>query len=270
MKRHFLINKQWRIFSLLFVIITFIAVPNVFGQSNIAELVRTGNYDEARKLLPTIVKANPNEASTLYYQGLLEKKGDKSLEYFEKLFEKHPNSDYADDALMQIGEYRYARGLYVSAERTLLKIPRQYPDSEHVRRAINLLMQSMLVTGKSDTAQMYLKVFEKRWGDLNIDVDFPPIESSSAEKISKKKGRKALFTIQIGAFGSKENAKRQREVFRSRGYDVSLGNKKVAGKTLHLVWVGKYSTYDKALDSARVLKAKFGVNYGIIDKSKIK
>ena len=269
MKRPFLINKQWRRVSLLFVILTIIAVPNVFGQSDIAKLVRTGEFDEARKLLPSLVKTNPNDPSTLYYQGLLEKKGDKSLEYFETLYSKHPKSDYADDALMQIGEYRYARGLYISAERTLLKIPRQYPDSENVKRAINLLMQSMLVTGKSDTAQMYLKVFEKRWGDLDIDVDFQPVESSSTEKKSRK-AKKAQFTIQIGAFGSKDNAKRQREVFRGRGYDVSLGNKKVAGNTLHLVWVGKYSTYDEALDSARVLKAKFGVNYGIIDKSKIR
>lgn len=252
------------------LVFTFIAVPNVFSQSNIAELVRDGDFDEARKLLPSILKANPDDASTLYYQGLLEKNGDKSLEYFEMLLEKHPKSDYADDALMQIGEYQYARGLYVSAERTLLLIPRQYPDSEHVKRAINLLMQSMLVTGKSDTARMYLKIFEKRWGDLAVDVEFPPVVSSTTEKKSKKDRKKTLFTIQIGAFGSKDNAKKQREVFRGRGYDVKLGNKKVAGNTLHLVWVGKYFSYDEALDAARTLKAKFGVNYGIVDKSKIK
>lgn len=270
MKRRFLINKEWRINILLLFIFFFTALPDLFSQTKIDDLVRAGKYDEARNLLPSVIKANPNDASTLYFQGLLEKNGDKSLEYFEKLLEKHPKSDYADDALMQIGEYRYARGLYISAERTLLRIPRQYPESEHVKRAINLLMQSMLVTGKSDTAMMYLKVFEKRWGDLAVDVDFPPVISSSAEKISKKESKKKLFTIQIGAFGSKDNAKKQKEVFRGRGYDVNLGNKKVAGNTLHLVWVGKYSTYDEALDTARTLKAKFGVNYGIIDKSKIK
>ncbi len=252
------------------LLFTFVAVPDLFSQTKIDDLVRAGKYDEARVLLPSVIKANPNDASTLYFQGLLEKNGDKSLEYFEKLLEKHPKSDYSDDALMQIGEYRYARGLYISAERTLLRIPRQYPESEHVKRAINLLMQSMLVTGKSDTARMYLKVFEKRWGDLAVDVDFPPVISSSNEKSSKKKSKKNLFTIQIGAFGSKDNAKKQREVFRGRGYDVALGNKKIAGNTMHLVWVGKYSTYDEALDTARTLKAKFGVNYGIIDKSKIK
>ena len=270
MKRLFLINSGWRTNILLLIVFTFTAVPNLFSQTNINDLVRAGKFDEARKLLPTIVKANPNDASTLYYQGILEKKGDKSLEYFETLLEKHPKSDYADDALMQIGEYRYARGLYISAERTLLRIPRQYPESEHVKRAINLLMQSMLVTGKSDTARMYLQVFEKRWGDLAVDVDFPPEISSSTEERSKKDRKKAQFTIQIGAFGSKDNAKKQREVFRGRGYDVNLGNKKIAGNTLHLVWVGKYSTYDEALDTARTLKAKYGVNYGIIDKSKIK
>lgn len=270
MKRRFLINIGWRTNILLLFIFFFTALPVLFSQTKIDDLVQAGKYDEARILLPSVIKANPNDASTLYYQGLLEKDGDKSLEYFEKLLEKHPKSEYSDDALMQIGEYRYARGLYISAERTLLRIPRQYPESKHVKRAINLLMQSMLVTGKSDTARMYLKVFEKRWGDLAVDVDFPPVKSSSNEKISKKKSKKKLFTIQIGAFGSKDNAKKQREVFRGRGYDVNLGNKKVAGNTMHLVWVGKYSTYDEALDTARTLKAKFGVNYGIIDKSKIK
>ena len=58
-------------------------------------------------------------------------------------------------------------------------------------------------------------------------------------------------------------------MFKQRGYRVALGKKKVAGKTLHLVWVGAYRTHDDALAEARVLKARFGVNYGIIDKSKI-
>ena len=117
MKRRFLINREWRINILLLFIFFFTALPDLFGQSNIADLVRTGKYDEARKLLPSVIKANPNDASTLYFQGLLEKEGHKSLEYFEKLLEKYPNSDYADDAIMQIGEYRYARGLYIKIGR---------------------------------------------------------------------------------------------------------------------------------------------------------
>lgn len=253
--------------KVLLLTLSVFIIPSIsIAQPTVEQLVQAGEFNKARQLLPELVKNKPDDASTLYFQGLLEKKGEKALEFFETLYTKYPKSDYADDALMQIGEYRYARGLYVSAERTLLKIPRQYPDSEHVRRAITLLMQSMIVTGKADTARMYLDVFQKRWDDLEFEL--PDVETVKAPK-SKKPGKsKEEFTIQIGAFGSKDNAKRQRGVFKQRGYKVALGKKKVAGKTLHLVWVGAYRTHDDALAEARVLKAKFGVNYGIIDKSK--
>ena len=240
------------------------------AQTDIGTLIKNGSFEEARAKLPSLIKSKPNDPSTLYYQALLEKKGERSLKYFESLYDRYPKSNYADDALMQIGEYRYARGLYVSAERILLKIPRQYPDSEHVPRAINMLMQAMLVTGKADTAKMYLDVFKKRWKDLDVDLPVPDSEKDVEDIISDILDNKDAFTIQIGAFGSKDNAKRQRDVFKERGYRVSLGKKDVAGNTLHLVWIGQYSSYGEALSEARILKAKFGVNYGIIDRNKPK
>ena len=270
MKILFLTELNLRTEGFLFFLIFFIWTSGAAAQSNIESLVKEGKFAAARKLLPALVKEKPDDAGTIYFQGLLEKKGETSLKYFESLLSKYPKSEYADDALMQISEYRYARGLYISAERTLLMIPRKYPESEHVERAINLLMQAMLVTGKADTAKMYLDVFKKKW--KNLDVELPeselaklaePIESIDTGKIEE-------YTIQIGAFGSKKNAQRQRDVFKERGYKVSLGKKKVANKQLHLVWIGTYSTYDDALAKARVLKAKFGVNYGIVDRTKIK
>lgn len=270
MKILFLTKLNLSIRSLLFFLTLFIGTSGAAAQSDIESLVKEGEFSEARELLPTLVKESPDEARTIYFQGLLEKKGETSLKYFESLLSKYPKSEYADDALMQISEYRYARGLYISAERTLLMIPRKYPESEHVERAINLLMQAMLVTGKADTAKMYLDVFKKKW--INLDVELPESElaklAEPAESSDTVKNEE--YTIQIGAFGSKKNAQRQRDVFKERGYKVSLGKKKVANNELHLVWIGSYSTYDDALAEARVLKAKFGVNYGIIDRTKIK
>ena len=270
MKILFLTKLKLSIRSLIFFLTLFIGASGAAAQSNIESLVKEGKFNEARAMLPVLVKENPDDARTIYFQGLLEKKGEASLKYFESLLSKYPKSEYADDALMQISEYRYARGLYISAERTLLMIPREYPDSEHVERAINLLMQAMLVTGKADTAKMYLDVFKKKWKDLDVDFPESEIAKFAVQVESSDTVKKEEYTIQIGAFGSKKNAKRQRDVFKKRGYKVSLGKKKVANNELHLVWVGSYSSYDDALAEARVLKAKFGVNYGIVDRTKIK
>ena len=270
MKILFLTKLSSSIKILLFFLILFSMTSGAAAQSNIESLVKEGKFNTARELLPALVQENPDDARTIYFQGLLEKKGESSLKYFETLLSKYPESEYTDDALMQISEYRYARGLYISAERTLLMILREYPESEHIERAINLLMQAMLVTGKADTAKMYLEVFKKKWKDL--DVEFPEIELANFEEPAESTGivKKEEYTIQIGAFGSKKNAQRQRDVFKKRGYKVSLGKKKVANNKLHLVWVGSYSSYDDALAEARVLKAKFGVNYGIVDRTKTK
>ena len=129
MKILFSTNLILSIRTSIFFLTLFIGVSGAAAQSNIESLVKEGKFNEARELLPALVTENPDDARTIYFQGLLEKKGETSLRHFESLLSKYPKSEYADDALMQISEYRYARGLYISAERTLLMIPRKYPDS---------------------------------------------------------------------------------------------------------------------------------------------
>ena len=90
-------------------------------------LIHEGQSLGVKENLPELISKYPNDPGVLYLQALLTSNGMKSLELYSKLIEKFPESKYAGEASVKIGEYFYARGLYSQAGRQLCLIPRKYP-----------------------------------------------------------------------------------------------------------------------------------------------
>ena len=72
-------------------------------------LLHEGKTDGVREQLPELVSKYPNDPGVLFLQALLMMDGMKSLELYNKILEKFPESKYAPDAALKIGEYFYAR-----------------------------------------------------------------------------------------------------------------------------------------------------------------
>ena len=80
------------------------------------------NFDELRSYIKKIENGDmnvpyekiysyeqivPEHPVYLYLRGLIEIDGDKSVEYYKRLYSSNPNHDYADNSAMKIGEYYY-------------------------------------------------------------------------------------------------------------------------------------------------------------------
>ena len=62
------------------------------------------------------------------------------------------------------------------------------------------------------------------------------------------------YVVQVGAFSSKENAKR----------DVSINKVDSNGKTFYAVRINRYKTKEKAEEIGKDIKSKLGVNYRVL------
>lgn len=261
--------------KLIILILVFLPLrTDLFSQESariekVIELIKSEKLTEAKADLPLLEKKYPDHPGLLYIKGLLEPDGDRALKYFEEIVKNYPSSEYTPHALLKIGEYRYARGLYVGAEQILIRIPEDFPEYEHLESAIKLLLRSLLVAGKVDTAMIYLSDFRKRFSHIDYS-EFTP--SASGLDLKKEKPPEEeikvsrFFSIQIGAFSSPENALKQKSIFEKRGYQVEIGEKIREGKKLHLVWIGRYETREKASTAGREIKNKFDQNYAIVQR----
>ena len=106
----------------------------LFSQGDIDRFIRevlSGSKDSAVYYFPKIEKQYPNNPNMLFLKGILETDGEIAMKIFIDLYDKHPTSDYGDDAVMKVAEYYYASGLYVQSANWLKKMPLYYSHSEH-------------------------------------------------------------------------------------------------------------------------------------------
>ena len=216
------------------------------------------NFDELRSYIKKIENGDmnvpyekiysyeqivPEHPIYLYLRGLIEIDGDKSMEYYKKIYSLDPRHEYADDATMKIGEYYYSKGLYVQSADWLKKMPQYYPRSDRAQDAVDLFLKSMIISGKKDTAMFYLQIIQNQMPNVVVNekyldmlkeskIDDPP------EDIPQILGES--YYLQIGVYRDYKNARKVRDVLNLKGFDARVEHVKSDGKKLYIVLEGLY------------------------------
>ena len=235
------------------------------------EQVDAGNVKQATLILDSLLINYPNDVSVIYLDALLSMDGDKSFENYKKIFELYPESEYADEALMSIGEYYYAKGLYSQSAAWLKKIPLYYSRSDKVESSVHLFLNSLKVMGYTDTAKFYTKVFKKQFPNIVFNVNLEAEEELIDEKTIEIKdnvedSKSNVFGLQIGAFSYLKNANKEKKILQSLGYKVEIEQIEKNKRVLHVVRIGYYGT-KKEVESMKVkLKKDLGKDSFIVEK----
>ena len=258
--------------KLKIIIITLI--PVVLLSQNVEmylSLLEEGQTDAVKQKLPELVSKYPNHPNVLFLNALLTRDGMKSLELYNTILEKFPESKYASDASVKIGEYFYARGLYSQAGKQLCHIPRKYPRFPDIQRVLDLMVNSFQAIGQEDSAKYYLGVYQSMFPYL--DVDKYGLKSTSTNfrnnSLAKTKLKEPKpYVIQIGAFGNIQNAKRLKLQVSQIGYEVELSKIQTNGRGLHAVRVIRYKSKSGAEKVGKIIKKKLGIDYRVLYRPK--
>lgn len=223
------------------------------------KLLEEGRYEELRSVLPLLLKRYPHEPALLYLQGMMQKDGQKAVKLFEALLEKYPHCEYADDALFRIGQYYFAKGYYISAEKRFELLSDQYPQSPLLEEAMYLSALCSLSIGDESSAKSKLRDLVKRFpGSKYATLALKDLGLSKAPSEVKR------YTLQVGAFINYINAIEMKRLFQSQGYDAEIQVKVKQGRVFYLVWVGQFDTTEQAKEVGRWLKEKFGTEYKVV------
>ena len=272
--------------------------------------VEAGDLERVRGELPRLWEQYPNSAGVAYLDAVTQERAEEAVIAYKKLIQNFPDSPYVDDAMIKVGEYLFARGLYTQASRELAKLPKIFPKSAHVQRAVDLQINSLLAIGENDSAKIYIRRYSRQFPSLdfnyNLDGKGPlsvrPLESAAASSLTEgmkqpsvaavasaprpkppsvaktrtAPGRQVKsateqsvprpFIIQVGAYGSVQNAMRQKMLLEQQGYTVDLWPITVSGKKLQAVQVVRFETRGEAEKIGRKLKSDFGYKFIVLER----
>ena len=253
-----------------FLLFYLLLISHLFSQNVdlYISLIDEGKTEGVLETLPELLSKYPNNPGVLYIKALMTEDGINSIDMYNEIIKKYPGTKYAPYAAMKIGEYFYARGLYTQASKLLKNIPIKYPRFADIQRATNLMINSFNAIGQADSARYYALIIKSMFPKVNIGVDnFNEKNKPLAQVFNFNKKRRmdlGPYVIQMGAFSTRENAKRLKLQITQLGHDVSISNVESNGRTLYAVRVNRFKTKNRAEIIGRDIKSKIGVDYRVL------
>ena len=224
-------------------------------------MVGEGRVEEVRQAVPALLEQYPNHPGVLYVQALVTKEGAEAARIYQSIVDNFPRTAYADAALYRVYQFYYSLGLYRTAELKLAQLKREYPDSRFLKKS------------GQETAALAEEIDTTR---TTPAPSAPPVSGSPAPQATESMVPSrppeaatvapAAFVLQVGAYGTLDNAEKQKKFFAERGFAVELITKVRDTRTFHVVLVGRYATYEEAKAAGTEIKKKYTVNFMAIPR----
>ena len=257
-----------------FLFLYILLISHYFGQ-NIdlyLSLIDEGKTEGVRESLPELISKYPNNAGVIYIKALMTEDGQTSIDTYSDIIKRYPDTRYAPYAAMKIGEYFYAKGLYTQASKILKNIPLKYPRFKDIQRATNLMISSFNAIGEADSARYYGLIIKSMFPKVDIGIDNFNEKNKPLAQVfdfnKKKRTDLGPYVVQVGAFSTRENAKKLKMQISQLGHDVSIRNIDSNGRTLYAVRVNRFKTKNRAENIGKDIKSKIGVDYRILYRPK--
>lgn len=214
--------------KVLFFSIFFCGLKTTYSQGNDIKdaliNIEKGNIDKAVEFLKK--NYTDSDPSILFLDAVLTSDGKSALNKYINIFEKFPESRYADAALYRIFTYYYSIGAYNKAESYLNILKKRYPSSSYLR-----------------------------YTDRNM-----PDTTDEEEELKKYK-----YTVQAGAFLKKENAERLAGQLQMEGYECEIINREIGGSIFNIVLAGKFENEIESKPLLELLENKFNIKGRLVD-----
>ena len=195
---------------------------------------------------------------------------DSALLWFDKIGELFPASGWAAWAGLCRGDCLFAGKKYDSAVVEYRKVLDEYGDSEVFAFALSGLIGCFTQLEDSENALLYYNLLKERYPHSLETVRGPSERivpaSEGKDKTRAERVAGVRYTIQLGVFAKRENARNLRSHFEKQGYSVSLGSKIISGKKYYVVRLGSFTSYDKALSLKKKLESQTKESYRIVIK----
>ena len=247
-----------------YILIIFFSFLHAQNVDMYLSLLEKGNIKDVRETLPELISKFPQDPGVLYLKSLLTEDGGSAIKQYKNIIKNYPESKYAPDSAMKLGEYFYAKGLYTQSANILKNIPPNYPRYQDMQRLTDLMINSFNAIGEADSAKYYSLIIKSMFPNVQTNIKEDDSRLSQVFDFNKKVKSAGPYVVQIGAFSSKENAKRLKLQVSQLGHDVSINKVDSNGKTFFAVRINRYKSKRKAEEVGKNIKSKLGVSYRVL------
>lgn len=266
--------------SLMMLLLFSLVVLPVAAQNTAPDIralvarVNAGGADEVREQLPSLLSEHPNDPGVLYLQALLTREGADAVRTYQSIVDNFPKSEWADDALFRVYQFYYALGLYRTADMKMAQLKSAYPSSPFASAQPQAQTDAPEpATVKSEEVKPAATSPEMPKAGLPPPPEqVRPVEPKTepaAHDPAPAPAETAIpvrFSLQVGAFTVHANAATEKHKYEGLGYPAEMISKVRDTKSLFIVMVGSYGTYDEAKAAAAELKRKTGVSAMVVSR----
>lgn len=276
-----------RLIKISLLVIMFIGSLSSTSAQDVAgllSLIQLGKMDTAKIILTDLSYKYPGHPGVRYARAIMQDDALVAAGIYKDILRNHAGSEYVAPALMHLGEYYYAQGLYVQSRQYFSRLIRYHPDYPEIINAVNLTLRAGIASRQMDSVYIDLANILDQFPNVAFDIPeeldltrLPGHRQSTMNPPQKTIPKAApirslgqnlgetntiplgQFSLQAGAFGSYDNAKRLADQIESIGYSTRIKERTSNGKTLFLIMVGDYSSKTAALSVADMLDAALGI-----------
>ncbi len=162
-----------------------------------------------------------------------------------------------------MGEY----GKSVAAESMLKKLSRER-SGPGVAQSLYLLAMDAIETKHSDDAVFYYNLLREGYpysvGLETVIKNMGGLTSATYKDNTAEKLTGTYYSVQVGVFSEKGNAERQADLFKQYNRKVEIGTKTISNTKYHVVYVGRFSSYDAAANFKATLESARNEVYQVV------
>lgn len=264
---------------LIFLCAGSLAAQNV---ERIAGLIQQGEIDQARRQVELLDDAQRADEK-LFLRGLLATDGLEAERLYTSLCADYPDYSHCDFARYRLAQLKYARGLYISAKTEFRKLVEDYPGSGYAPKSYYWMGRCLQALNQPDSAQV---LFQQASAASHLGTETSELARAALDSMDPGResaprpdtdtapvttapdadGRTQEWTVQVGAFSSRQRAVLQKSFFENRGFEVMLSSKVRDGTTLYLVWTGSFTSRQDAWNYGEKLKKQYGTPFTLVTR----
>ena len=272
-----------QIFILMMCIIGATSFVNGQDVDGLLNLIQAGEMDSAEVLLEDLSFEYPGHPGVRYARAIMQDDALTAAGLYKDIVRNHGNSQYAGDALMHLGEYYYAQGLYFQSREHFNRLIRMNPEYPDIVNAVNLSLRAGIASRQLDSVYIDFAFIVENHPDLAFDIpeeldltrlpdrrrnavkpavtqsEVAPLRGLGQDIVSPEIQPQGKYVLQAGAFGNYDNARRLADQIESIGYTVAIKERMSGGKRLFMLFVGDYPSKTAALSVADMLEAALGI-----------
>lgn len=174
---------------------------------------------------------------------------DEQRRYLGLLIDEFPGSYFGQFARLTKAGTAFDRRHYKTAT-TLCRQITNAPDDDLTPASLILLSHIALLQGESERALLNYNILLERYrhavGEEELLAALRQVSEAQSGEEATEYFEGVTYSVQVGVFGDKDNAKRMSGRIEGYGYKTRITKRTISGNTYHVVLAGRFSTLQEA------------------------